>query len=99
MLDVCNGIIPNLCLKDRTYRHTAVDSNLRASAREVGNVNLMDVQTLAIDCKQKRIGIHVLSNHWKEGMRDESPQWLAEEGTIPNSLLLIHIPHGSRTVT
>ena len=53
--------------------------------------------TLAIDCKQKRIGRCILSNHWKEGMRDESPQRLAEEGTIANGLLLIHIPHGSRT--
>ena len=97
MLNVCNRIIPNLYLKDRTYRHTAWGSNLTASTREVGNVNLMDVQTLAIDCKQKRIGRRVLSNHWKEGMRDESPQRLAEEGTIANGLLLIHIPHGSRT--
>ena len=36
--------IPNLCLKDRTYRHTAVDLELRAFAEEeVGNGNLMEV--------------------------------------------------------
>ena len=63
--DVCNQMMPNLCLKDRTYGHTAVDLELRGSAQEVGNVNLTKVQTSVIDCKRKGIGRRVLSSHWK----------------------------------